>query len=140
DVEHVVEVAGGLEPGENGIGVWPRGVGQKQLLAPGGLRRRPPRRGVGGGGGVGLMNEKRGDIGGHAALWRSAAARRAQVLLVIFLQAECLLGSDLEIARDVVAYALVDLLPQVEVMGIKRVVEIENPRLHMTEGARRAAS
>ena len=48
--------------------------------------------------------------------------------------------ADFEELRDVVADALIDLLPQVEVMGIKRVVEIENPRLHMTEGARRAAS
>ena len=40
---------------------------------------------------------------------------------------------------DVVADALVDLMPQVEVMGIKRVVEVEHERVDMIEATGRGA-
>jgi hypothetical protein len=36
---------------------------------------------------------------------------------------------DVEKTRDVLADAVVNLLPQIEVMGIERVVEIKNPGL-----------
>ena len=43
----------------------------------------------------------------------------------------------LQEVRDVVADALVDLLPEIEVMRIERVVEIEHPGLDAAEAARR---
>ena len=51
------------------------------------------------------------------------------------LQPECLLAGDLEEICNVVADALVHLLPEVQVMGIKRIVEIEDPGLDMSESA-----
>src|SRR4029453_5301190 len=73
----------------------------------------------------------------HAMLGHQSPHRSAITLVVILLHTECFLLCDFEVARDVVANALVHLLPEVEVMRIKRVVEIENPRPHMAEGARR---
>jgi hypothetical protein len=60
---------------------------------------------------VDLMDEIEEVIGLHAVFGHQPAHRGAIAFVVIFLQAKCLLGSDLEIARDVVANALVDLLP-----------------------------
>jgi hypothetical protein len=40
---------------------------------------------------------------------------------------------DFEKVDDVIADANVDLLPQIEMMGVKRVVEIENPTLDIFE-------
>jgi hypothetical protein len=44
--------------------------------------------------------------------------------------------ADLEEIRDVVADALVHLLPQVDVMRIERVVEVEHPGVDVLEDAR----
>ena len=40
---------------------------------------------------------------------------------------------DFEKVDDVITDANVDLLPQIEVMGVKRIVEIENPTLDIFE-------
>ena len=85
---------------------------------------------------VDLMHEIEEVVGLHAVLGHHPAHRGAVALVVVLLQAERLLVADLEKARDVVADALVDLLPQIEVMRIKRVVEIEHPGLDVAEGAR----
>ncbi len=66
--------------------------------------------------------------------------RGAVAPVVILLQPERLVMGDFEKIDDVVADALVDLLPQIEMMRIKRVVEIEHPGLDMAESARGSAA
>ena len=75
----------------------------------------------------------------HAVLDHQAAHRGAVALVVVLLQPERLLVGDLEEVRDVVADAAVDLLPEIDVMRIERVVEVEHPGLDMVEDARDAA-
>src|SRR5262249_45965083 len=69
-------------------------------------------------------------------LGHQAAHRGAVALVVILLQPEGVLPADLEIVRDVVADALVDLLPKIDMMRIERVVEIEHPGVDPVERAR----
>src|SRR5262245_53570640 len=140
DVEHVIEVAVELETRQDGIGMSARAVGQDQLAPGQSLDRGAQRRVRGEGRMVNLMHEIEKVVGFHAMLGHQSAHRGAVALVVIFLQAESLLLRDLEISRDVVPNPLVNLLPQVEVMWIKRVVEVEDPSLHMNEGARRPTS
>src|SRR5262249_48390151 len=61
----------------------------------------------------------------------------AVAAIIILLNAERFLARHIEEALDVVADALVHLLPQIEVMRIERVVEIEHPRIDVGEAARR---
>src|SRR5262249_25245731 len=89
---------------------------------------------------IDLVDEIEEVVGFHAVLGHEPPHRSAVTLVVVFLYAERLLVGDLEVAGDVVANALVHLLPEVEVMRIKRVVEIENPGFHMAERARRGTS
>jgi hypothetical protein len=53
-----------------------------------------------------------------------AAHGRAVALVIVLLDAEGVLAGDLEVVGDIFADALVDLVPQVEMMRIERVVEI----------------
>src|SRR5947207_10976636 len=89
---------------------------------------------------INLVHEIEKVVGFHAVLGHQPPHRGAVTPVVILLQAESLFLRDLKVSRDVVANALVHLLPQVEVMRIERVVEVEDPGLHMSEGARRATS
>src|SRR5215831_4144942 len=114
-----------------------RAVGQDQLASRQAFDRRSQRcvrreRRM-----VDLMYEVEEIVGLHAMHGHQAAHRGAVALVVVFLQTERLLLRDLEVACNIVTDALVYLLPQVDVMRIKRVVEIEHPGLHMTESARR---
>ena len=74
-------------------------------------------------------------VGVHAVLEHEAAQAGAVALVEILLDAEGVVGGNAEKIRDVGADAVVDLLPQVEMMGIERVVEVEHPCLHMSEAA-----
>ena len=65
----------------------------------------------------------------EAVLFHQAAQAGAVTPVVILLQAEGLVVGDLEKVGDVIADAHVDLLPQIEMMRIERVVEIEDPGL-----------
>src|SRR5215468_6171470 len=110
-----------------------RAVGQDQLTSRQMLNRRSQgcvrrKRRM-----VDLMHEIEEVVGLHAVHGHQAAHRGAVALVVILLQTERLLMRDLEVARNVVADALVHLLPEVDVMRIKRVVEVEYPGLHMAE-------
>src|SRR6266566_3547163 len=51
------------------------------------------------------------------------------------LDPERLLGTDLEKIRDEIPDAGIDLLPQIQVMRVERVVEIEHPGLDLRESA-----
>ena len=68
-----------------------------------------------------------------------AAHRRTVAPVVILLQPECLVMADVQEIDDEVANARVDLVPQFEMMRIKRVVEIEHPGFDPAEPARRAS-
>ena len=85
---------------------------------------------------VDLVHEVEEVVGLHPMHGHQAAHRSSVALVIVLLQVEGLLMRDLEEARDVVADALVHLLPEVEVVRIERVVEIEHPGLDVTEGAR----
>src|SRR5262245_52750903 len=70
----------------------------------------------------------------HAVLGHQPAHRGAVALVIVLLQPERLLMADLEKLRDVAADALVHLLPQVDVMRIERVVEVEHPGVDVGKG------
>ena len=78
----------------------------------------------------------------HAVLGHQPAHRGAVALVIVLLHPERLVLADLEEVRDEGADAVVDLLPEIEVMRIERVVEIEHPGLDMGEarGAARAGA
>ena len=63
-------------------------------------------------------------VGVHAVLEHEAAEARAVAPVEILLDAEGAVGRNAEKIRDVGADAVVDLLPQIEMMGIKGVVEV----------------
>ena len=69
----------------------------------------------------------------HAVLGHHSPHRRSIAPVIILLQPEGLRLCDLEEARDVISDALVHLLPEIDVVWIKRVVEIEYPGLGMRE-------
>src|SRR5215813_3906505 len=85
---------------------------------------------------IDLVHEIEEVVGIHSVLGHQAAHRGAVARVVIFLHPERFLVGDLEESRNVVADALVHLLPEIEVMGIERVVEIEHPGLDVVEGTR----
>ena len=137
DVEHVLEVPVEAEPRQHRIGVAAGAVGEDELAA-GELLDRDAERRIGlERGVVDLVHEIEEIVGLHAVLDHQSAHRGAVALVVVLLHAEGLLVGDLEEAGDVVANALVHLLPEIEVMGIERVVEVEHPGLDVAEGARR---
>ncbi len=84
---------------------------------------------------IDLMDEFEIGVGVHPMLEHEAAQAGAVALVEVLLDAEGIVGRDAEKTRDVGADAVVDLLPQVEMMGIQRVVEVEHPCLHMGEAA-----
>jgi len=59
----------------------------------------------------------------------------AVAAIVVLLNPARLIGWYFEISTDELADPLVDLLPQVDVMRIKRVVEVEHPGIDVGEGA-----
>src|SRR5215472_9094262 len=64
------------------------------------------------------------------------AHRSPVATVIVLLHAKRLLWAQIEEVRDEVANPYVDLLPQVDVMGVERVVEIEHPGVDMVEAAR----
>ena len=88
---------------------------------------------------VDLVHEIEEVVGLHAVLGHQPAHRGAVALVVVLLQPERFLVADLEEVRDVVADAHVDLLPEIDVMRIERVVEVEHPGVDVVEGAGRGA-
>ena len=72
-------------------------------------------------------------------LLHQAAHRRAVAPVIILLQPKRFVVGDFEKIDDVVADAFVDLLPEIEMMRIKRVVEVEHPGIDALETACAAA-
>src|SRR5215472_1232771 len=69
----------------------------------------------------------------ETVLLHQAAQRRAIAAVIVLLQPKRLLVCDFQEIDDVIANANIDLLPQIEVMRVKRVVEIEDPGLNRLE-------
>src|SRR6188508_1078709 len=76
-------------------------------------------------------------IGPHAMLGHHPAHGGAVTPVIVFLQPECFVLRDLQKIGNIGADALIDLLPEIEVMRVKRVVEIEYPGFDAAETARR---
>src|SRR5260370_42660766 len=86
---------------------------------------------------VDLVDEIEKIVGIHPVLDHHAPHSGAVASVEILLLAEGIVIGGVEEFGDVVANALVDLLPEVEVMRIERVVEIEHPGIDMSKGPRR---
>src|SRR4029079_12839774 len=71
----------------------------------------------------------------HAVLGHQPAHGRAVTLVIILLDAEGFFLGDLQEIRDKRPDAIVNLLPEIEVVRIERVVEVEHPGLDRTEVA-----
>ena len=80
---------------------------------------------------VDLMHDFEKFVRFEPVLLHQAAHGGAVAPVIVLLQAERLVVADLEEFDDVVADADVDLLPQIEVMRVERVVEIEHPGLDL---------
>ncbi len=125
-----------VEASHHGVGMRLGAVGEDQLAAGKlldrgaehrvGLQRRV----------VDVVHVAQELVGLHAVLGHQAAHRGAVALVVVLLQLERGVAVELEEIHDVAADALVHLLPQVQMMRIKRVVEVEDPGLDVGELAR----
>src|SRR5262245_56233143 len=140
DVEHVLEMAFELKPREHRVGVAARAVGQDQLAPRQALDRRAQCRVRRERRMIDLMHKIEEVVGLHPVLGHQAAHRGAVSLVVVLLHPERLLAGDLEEIRDVIADAFVHLLPEIEVMGVERIVEVEHPGVDPVEGAWRGAA
>ena len=137
DVEHVLEMLSEAEPRQHGVGMAARAVGEDQLAARKTFERQAERRVRLERRMIDLMHEIEEVVRRHAMLGHQPAHRGAVALVIVLLQPECLIVGDLEEVGDIVADALVHLRPEIDVMRVKRVVEVEYPGLDMVEGARR---
>ena len=76
-------------------------------------------------------------VGAHAVLGHHAAHGGAVAAVIVLLDHAGFFRRDLQTGADELADPRVDLLPQIDVMRIQRVVEIEHPGVDMGEGAGR---
>ena len=133
NVENIIEMLVDAETAHHVLGVMPRAVGQDEFAATqfgdGGAERRVglKRRAID------LVHDVEELVGLEIMFLHQAAQRRTVATVVIFLQPKCLVMRDFEKTDDVIADAPVDLLPEVKVMRIKRVVEIEHPGVDITK-------
>src|SRR3974390_1330849 len=76
----------------------------------------------------------------QAMLGHQPAHGGAIALVILLLDAERLVLRHLEERGDIAADPLIDLLPEIEVMRIERVVEIEHPGLDLLKSTRCGAA
>ena len=139
DVEHVLEMVVDFEPLHHRVGVLARAVGEdelaaRQLFERGAERRIGLERRM-----VDLVHELEIVVRLHAMLGHHSAHGGAVAPVIVLLHAKRLVLRHLQEVGDIGADALVDLLPEIEVMRVERVVEIEHPGLDVAEAARRKA-
>ena len=140
DIEDVFEMAVNIEPPHHGVGMLAGAVGENQLAA-GQLLECQAERGVGlERRVVDLMHEIEEVVRLHAVLGHQPAHRGAVAAVIVLLQPERLVMRDGEQFGDIVADAIVDLLPEIELMRVQRVVEIEDPGGDVGEAAQYALS
>ena len=80
---------------------------------------------------IDLMHDFEKFVRFEAVLLHQSAHGGAVAPIIVLLQPERFVVGDFEKVDDVIANALVDLLPEIEMMRIERVVEIEHPGLDM---------
>src|SRR5258708_27086222 len=86
---------------------------------------------------IDLVDEIEKIVGIHPVLAHPSPHGGAVAPVEILLLAEGIVIGGVEEFGDVVADALVDLLPEVEVVRIERVIEIEHPGIDVSKGPRR---
>src|SRR5579872_2088792 len=86
---------------------------------------------------IDLVNEIQIVVRLQSVLGHQSAHRGAVALVIILLHAKGLIRRYLQEILDIGADAVVHLLPEIEVMRIERIVEIEHPGLDVAETARR---
>ncbi len=87
---------------------------------------------------IDLMHDFEKFVRLQPVLFHQAAHGGAVAAVIILLQPERLFVTDFEEIDDVIADADVDLLPQIEVMRIKRVVEVEHPGVDVRQSRGRS--
>ncbi len=135
DIEHRLEVGADAEPRQNLVGMVGRAVGQDQL-APGQFCDRQAHRRV-------RLQRRMIDlvhiseivVGVHAMFGHHAAHGGAVAAVVVLLDPARFRRGYLEPGADELADPHIDLLPQIDVMRIQRVVEIEHPGVDVGESA-----
>ncbi|MGY4380481.1 hypothetical protein ACVWZ3_008120 [Bradyrhizobium sp. i1.3.6] len=75
-------------------------------------------------------------VGVHAVQGHHAAHGGAEALIIILLDLARFLRADVQPVADELPDPRVDLLPQIDVMRVERVVEVEHPGVDMGKGAR----
>src|ERR1700692_230781 len=84
---------------------------------------------------IDLMHVSKIIVGVHAMLGHHAAHGSAVAAIIVLLDPAGFIGGYPEKGADEFADPDVDLLPQIDVMRIQRVVEIEHPGVDVGEGA-----
>src|SRR5262245_20673961 len=136
DVEHVLEVAIDFEFLHDCIGMLACAIRKNELAAREifqcctqsriGFQRRM----------IDAVHELEIIIGLQTMFGHETAHRRSIAFVIFLLQAKSLVFRYLQKIRNISAYAFINLLPQIEVMWVERVVEIEHPGFDMAETAR----
>ena len=84
---------------------------------------------------IDLMHVSEIVVGGNAVLGHHAAHASAVAAIIILLDSPRLVRGHFQIIADKLADASIDLLPQIDVMRIQRVVEVEHPGVDMGKGS-----
>jgi hypothetical protein len=84
---------------------------------------------------IDLMHEFQEVVGLHVVLGHQPAHGGAVALVIVLLHAERVMLGDAEELRHEAADAIVDLLPEIEIVRIERVVEVEHPGFDGVEAA-----
>jgi hypothetical protein len=139
DIEHVLEVFFDFEPGHHRLGVPPRAIGENKLTSAepsdrGAKRRVGCQRRM-----IDLVHDFQKLVGVKTVLLHQAAHAGAVALVIVLLHPERFVGRNFKKVCDVVADALIDLLPEIEMVWIERVIEIEYPGLDGIEVANSVA-
>ena len=74
-------------------------------------------------------------LGAHTVFGHHAAHGGAIASVIVLLDPPRFLRRDLQPGADELLDSRIDLLPQVDVMRVERVVEVEHPGVDMGEGA-----
>ena len=135
DIEHGLEAFVDGKPPHHRVRMLAGAVGENELAA-GQFRKRRSERRIGlNRRMVDLMHDLEIIVGLHSVLDHQPAHRGAVTTVIILLQPKRLVFGDFQKTRNITADTRVDLTPEVEVMRIERVVEIEHPGLDVFESA-----
>ena len=131
DVEHRLEMLGYAEPLQHRAGMVGRAVGQDQLAAGKFCDRSPHRRVRLQRRVIDLVHIGQIIVGVHAMLGHHAAHAGAVAAVIVLLDHAGFFRGDFQERADELADPRVDLLPQIDVVRVQRVVEIEHPGVDM---------